>query len=125
MVVGRHPQLDRDAALRLETRHNFSRYALRRPGAFLGMLLRKAWRMWSRPTAGTHRHVASATVAVHRILLTLAVAGLVAGLALARLPALAVIAVVALVSTAVSALSLSEARHALPLIPGVLAGGAA
>jgi hypothetical protein len=125
MVAARHPQLDRDGALRLETRRNLSRYALRRPGAFLAMLARKAWRMWGRPTTGTHRRVGHATVAAHRILLALAAAGLIAGIAWARLAALVAIAAVAVVATAVSALSLSEARHALPVIPALLAGGAA
>src|SRR3954471_3817358 len=42
LVAERHPELDRDAALVREARENFSRYALRHPARFTGMLADKA-----------------------------------------------------------------------------------
>ena len=79
-VAARHPQLTRDAAISAELHRNLRVYLLGRPVAFAQMLATKAWRMWAFPFQGTFRRAGATTIWLHRVLVALALAGLLAGL---------------------------------------------
>jgi hypothetical protein len=124
-VAARRPQLDSDAALRAAALENIRTYVLGDPLGAAGMAARKVERLWLGYSLGTHHNPRDAITAYHLALVLLGFAGL--GLALARrydrafwIPALAV-----LVVTAMNVVLVSEARHNLPVVPILAAGGAA
>jgi hypothetical protein len=125
VVAARHPDLDFNQAVAVEARHNISRYVRDDPVGYAGMMLNKVQRMWSRYARGGARHTSPFIRGWHILLVLLAVAGLVAGIARRRSLLLACILAAALVSTAVHMLVVSQARYNLPLMPALLAGGVA
>ncbi len=127
-VAARHPDVPRQVALRREAQRNLREYALGRPRPFLAMMADKAGRMWLRPVhaiqPGDETKRARRRT-VHLLLLSIAVAGLVAGLWRSREPVLGAVAAIALYSTLDNAILIAEARHNLPLLPALYAAGAA
>nr|MBA2638106.1 hypothetical protein [Solirubrobacterales bacterium] len=125
-VALRRPTLTRDAALRGEGLANLRRYALGRPIAYAGMTGRKLGRLWLGVSVGTHHTVRAWVRPLHVGLVGLAAAGLLAGLILGpRRPALWLAAATLLYVTAINAVFVAEARHNLPVMPVLLAAGAA
>jgi len=125
LVANRHPELDRDAALRREARANVDRYALHRPLRFAGMMADKAARMWVTPNRGPHARLGAVRLTVHLLLVGLALAGTLLAAALVRRPGLGAILAIAAASTLINAVFLSEPRHLLPMVPALFATGAA
>lgn len=124
-VAARHPRLSRDAAISAELHRNLRVYLLGDPVGFARMTAAKLWRMWAYPFRGTFRHAPASTIWLHRVLVALATAGLLAGLARRRAPLLGLVLLVVGVTTAVDVAFVAEARHAFRLLPALLAGGAA
>jgi len=124
-VAARHPQLGRSAALQRETLRNLRRYALGRPLAFAAMQVRKLERMWVGYDRGTHHKVRGWILAVHLLVATAGLAGLLFGLWRTRHPALWAILATVATATAVNSFFVSEARHNVRLVPLLVAGGAA
>jgi hypothetical protein len=124
-VAARRPQLDKEAALRAAALENLRRYVLGDPVGAAGLALRKVDRLWLGYSLGTHRNPRAGITAYHWVLLVLGFAGLAVAL-VRRLdrafwtPALALGVV-----TATNVLLVSEARHNLPVMPILAAGGAA
>lgn len=104
---------------------NLRAYALGDPAAFAAMMSAKVRRLWLTPSTGTRGARSVPVRALHLALVLLSAAGLVAGLAVVRDPVLVLVALVALAATAVNAVLVSEARHALTVIPLLAAGGMA
>ncbi len=124
-VAGRHPELERDEALKRETLANLRRYALGRPLDFAAMQVRKVGRMWLRYNRGTHHNARTWILVVHLVLAATALAGLIYGLGRTRHPALWTILTVVLLVTAVNSFFVSEARHNVRLMPLLVVGGVA
>jgi 4-amino-4-deoxy-L-arabinose transferase-like glycosyltransferase len=125
LVAARHPELDRDAALRREARENLDRYAVHHPLRFARMLAGKAARMWVTPNRGPHARIGAVRLAVHLLLVGLALAGTILAAVHLRRPGPGALLAVAAASTAINAVFLSEPRHLLPLLPALFATGAA
>jgi 4-amino-4-deoxy-L-arabinose transferase-like glycosyltransferase len=125
VVAARHPGLDFNAAVSREARHNLTRYVREDPVGYARMMLNKVQRMWSRYARGGARHTSPVIRGWHILLVLLAFAGLVVGIARRRSLLLAAILAAALTSTAVHMLVVSQARYNLPLMPALLAGGVA
>jgi hypothetical protein len=104
---------------------NLRRYALGRPGAFGSMLAAKLVRMWGGYDHGTHHRVIASTLWIHRVIVIVALAGLLAGLYRSRSAALGLVALALVVTTAVDVFFVAEPRHAIRLLPGLVAAGAA
>jgi hypothetical protein len=119
-VRQRRPALSYQDALRAEAFANVRRYALGRPVAFAAMMARKAVRMWRQPSQIQSR----AADAMHRIVLLLAIAGLLCGALWGRRGDLALVTSVILASTLLHAVLVAKPRYALPLIAVLAAGGA-
>jgi hypothetical protein len=126
VVAARRPELPFEEAVAREGRENLVRYGLRRPVAFAGMMLEKGVvRMWSRYARGGARHTSWAIRAWHVVLVLGALAGQVAGLLARRDRTLAAILATVLCATAIHMVVVAQARYNLPLMPALLAGGAA
>lgn len=123
-VAARHPHLSRDAAISAELHRNLRVYLLGHPVAFARMLAAKTWRMWAFPFRGTFRGVSAQTLWLHRVLVVLALVGLLAGLVRRRAAILGLAALTLGVTTAVDIAFVAEARHAFRLLPALLAAGA-
>jgi 4-amino-4-deoxy-L-arabinose transferase-like glycosyltransferase len=124
-VAARHPQLSRAAAISAEMHRNLRVYLLGHPAAFARMLAAKVWRMWGFPFQGTFHNAGTTTIWLHRVLVALALVGLLGGL-LRRRSTMLVLAGLALGVTAVVDIAfVAEARHALRLLPALVAAGAA
>jgi 4-amino-4-deoxy-L-arabinose transferase-like glycosyltransferase len=123
-VAARHPGLSRDAAISAELHRNLRVYLLGRPVPFAGMLAAKTWRMWGFPFRGTYRRVGAQTVWLHRVLVVLALAGLLAGLIRRRSAILGLALLTLGVTAALDIAFVAEARHAFRLMPALLASGA-
>jgi hypothetical protein len=124
VVAARRPELDREAALRAAAMENVGDHVLGDPIGFVGMSAEKVWRLWGNYTVGTYRNHRGWITAWHLLLVVLSLAGLAA--ALVRGPRRAEIATVAIVVayvTAVNIVLVSEARHSLPIMPVLVAGG--
>jgi hypothetical protein len=119
-VRSRRPHLGYRAALRAEALANVRRYALGRPAAFAAMMGRKAARMWRQPS----QIRSPAAEAMHRIVVALALAGLLCGALWGRRGDLALPASVILASTLLHAVLVAHPRYALPLVGLLAAGGA-
>lgn len=124
-VAARHRGLGRSDALRKETMANLRRYALGQPVAFAGMQVRKLERMWIGYDRGTHHQERGWILAVHLLLCTAGLAGLLYGIWRTRHPALIAILAIVLAGTAVNSFFVAEARHNARLVPLLAAGGAA
>jgi 4-amino-4-deoxy-L-arabinose transferase-like glycosyltransferase len=123
-VAARHPRLSRDAAISAELHRNLRVYLLGQPVAFARMLASKTWRMWAFPFRGSFRRVSATTIWLHRALVALALAGLLAGV-IRRRSAILGLALLTLGITAVLDIAfVAEARHAFRLMPALLAAGA-
>jgi oligosaccharyl transferase STT3 subunit len=120
-VAARRPDLGYRDALRTEAFANVRRYALGRPGAFAAMMARKAVRMWRAPSQVRSR----AAVTLHRLVVVLALAGLLCGVLWGRRGDLALVIGVLLASTLLHAVLVAHPRYALTLIGLLAAGGAA
>jgi 4-amino-4-deoxy-L-arabinose transferase-like glycosyltransferase len=125
VVSRRNPGLEREASLNLEARRNLRRFALQRPLSFGRMMLAKAGRMWLRPYHGGGTRASDWVRAVHLVMLSLAVAGLVAGLVASRHPVLGAVALAALAATALHMVVVAQPRYNLPLMAVIFAAGAA
>jgi hypothetical protein len=124
-IAARHPGRSRDAAIRAELRRNLADIA-RHPLAYLRLEAAKLWRMWGGYYhAIPHRHRRGAVVWLHRGLVVLALAGVVAGVARSRRRELVLLLVLLLAATAVNVVFVAEARHAARLVPTLVAVGAA
>jgi hypothetical protein len=119
-VAERHPGRDREEALRAAARDNVDRYVVGDPVGFAGLAVRKVDRLWLGYTLGTHHNPRAAVTTYHLVLVVLSAVGLLAGLLRARDPALVVLYV-----TAVNIVLVSEARHNLPVMGVLVAGGTA
>jgi hypothetical protein len=119
--------MSRERAISREARHNLRHYALGEPVRFAGLLGEKAWRVWGGYFRGRDVKANAAELWLHRTLVFVALAGLIAGCALAtRRRALLMTLLAALVAcTALEVLFLAEARDNAPLMPVLLAAGAA
>ncbi|MEP6952542.1 MAG: hypothetical protein ABI950_00610 [Solirubrobacteraceae bacterium] len=124
-VAARHPQLTHDAAISAELRRNLRVYVLGRPVAFAKLTATKIGRMWGAPFRGTYRRGTATLLWTHRVLLALALLGLLCGLWRRRSAPLVLVALGLLVIAAVNVAFVAEARHAFRLMPAVLAAGAA
>lgn len=125
VVAARHPNLPREASLRKAALHNLSKYALGQPLSFAGMVFSKLWRMWSEYYRGTHRPQRASTLWEHRVIVGLALIGLLAALIVRRRRPLAIVLFAILVTTALDVFFVAEPRHAFRLLPSLVAAGAA
>jgi 4-amino-4-deoxy-L-arabinose transferase-like glycosyltransferase len=126
VVADWHPELSRDAAIRRAARDNVRTYALGDPVGFAGMMVDKAGRMWLRYARGGPRHTSPWIRGWHIALVLASVLFLCLGLL--RRPTQAVLwAVLAtcLYSTALHMVVVSQGRYNLPLMPALIAAGAA
>jgi CHASE2 domain-containing sensor protein len=91
------------------------------------MAVAKVDRLWLSYSVGTYHREEGLVRAYHLLLVALGLIGLVAGLVVrrGREPALWAIAIVLAYVTAVNVVLVSEARHNLPVMPVLVAGGAA
>ena len=124
-VAQRHPGLGHDAAISAALRHNLRVYVLGHPVAFAKLTATKIARMWGQPFRGSQRHATAWPLWAHRVLLALALLGLLGGLWRRRSAPLVLVAVGLLVIAAVNVVFVAEPRHAFRLMPAVLAAGAA
>ncbi len=120
-AAARHPDLSYRDALRTEGLANLRRYAWGRPGAFAAMMARKAVRMWRGPSQVR----SPAAGALHRLVVVLAIAGLLCGVLWRRRGDLALVIAVLLASTVLHAVLVAHPRYGLTLIGLLAAGGAA
>jgi 4-amino-4-deoxy-L-arabinose transferase-like glycosyltransferase len=127
-VAATHPEEpDREAALRAAVRDNLRDHVLGDPLGYAAMSGRKVTRLWLSYTVGTDGVQNAAVRTVHVLLVLLGFAGLAAGLIATRGRAHGLWAVVVVVGwvTVVNVVLVSEARHNLPVMPVLVAGGAA
>jgi hypothetical protein len=125
-VAARRPGLDREAALRAAAFENVREHVLGDPLGFTAMAASKVWRLWGNYTVGTYRNHRAWISAWHLVLVALSFGGLAAGLVRGpRRAELAVVAVVVAYVTAVNIVLVSEARHSIPIMPALVAGGIA
>jgi hypothetical protein len=127
-VAATHPEEpDREAALRAAVRDNVSDYVLGDPLGYAGMAAGKVSRLWLNYSVGTVHRQQDVMRAVHIALVLAAFAGLVAGLVArrGREPGLWALAIVLAWVTVINIVLVSEARHNLPVMPVLAAGGAA
>jgi hypothetical protein len=88
------------------------------------MLATKTWRMWAFPFRGSFRRASAQILWLHRVLVALALAGLLAGLIRGRSPILALVLLTLGLTAALDIAFVAEARHAFRLMPALLAAGA-
>jgi 4-amino-4-deoxy-L-arabinose transferase-like glycosyltransferase len=120
IVAARHPDLSYGDAIRAQARANVRRYALGRPAAFAAMMGRKALRMWRQPSLVR----SPAALTAHRIVIGLALAGILCALLWGRRGDVALVAGVIAASTLLHAVLVAQPRYALPLIALLAAAGA-
>jgi hypothetical protein len=125
MIAARHPDLAKDAAIRKEARENIDDYAFGEPLRFAEMMGDKVQRMWTRYARGGARHTSWWIRGWHIALVLAAFGGIVLAVWRVRSVPLMVVLAIALYSTALHMLVVSQARYNLPLMPGILAAGAA
>jgi len=125
-IARRHPGMRRETALQREARRNLVRYGLGQPVAFARMVLSKVRRLWLFYYRGGGRHyILGGLRAFHVGLVLLAGLGLLAGLARRRDLGLLLLALTVLYGTLLHGIFVSQARYNLPLLPILVAGGAA
>jgi 4-amino-4-deoxy-L-arabinose transferase-like glycosyltransferase len=125
VVAARHPGLDRQDALRAAALENVRRHVLGDPAGFAAMAVRKVERLWLGSSRGTYRTERPATRAVHLLLVAFGALGLAAGLVRRRAPELWIPCLAVLYVTALNVVLVAEPRHNLPVMPVLVAGGAA
>lgn len=127
LLQRRHPGMTQDEAVQAELDRNIREYALGQPVAYAKMLASKATRIWGRPWGGGAVGRQESSVWEHRLIIGLAIAGLVAGiLAGGRRRRYVALAGIALFSvTAINTVFVSESRMSLRMTPLLLAAGAA
>jgi hypothetical protein len=124
-VAARHPDLPRDTAITREAHRNV-REALDHPAAYARMLRDKFVRMWGGVFHGTSAAARDGAVVLwHRVLIGVALAGLLAGLIRARSGVLTAVALALLACTALNVVFVAEARMNARLVPVLVAAGAA
>ena len=118
---------DRESALRLAALDNARDHVVGNPLGFAAMAVQKARRLWLGYNVGTVRNERGPIRAYHLLLVAIGFAGLLAGMAARRERAseLAAIGMVVGYVTAVNVVLVSEARHNLPVMPVLVAGGVA
>jgi hypothetical protein len=125
LLERRHPGLTQDEAIQAELDRNIQDYALGQPVKFANMLLDKSTRIWGKPWGGGAIGRQESSVAQHRLLLGLALIGMLAGLALAgrrrRYVGLGFAAL--LTVTALNTIFVSESRMSLRMTPLLFAVG--
>jgi len=124
-VAARRPGLHRDAAISAELHRNVRVYLLGHPVAFARMTAGKVWRMWAFPFRGTFHRARGSTIWLHRVLVAVALTGLLAALVRRRAPLLGIALLAIGITTAVDVAFVAEARHAFRLLPALVAAGAA
>ncbi len=124
-VARRRPDVPYRTAIRQEAAANLRRYALGRPVAYARMTAAKIARVWFRPSRGSRASVPTSIVVLHLAVLLASLAGLVIGIAIRREPLLVIVAVLIAYTTVVNAALVAEPRHNLPLMPVLVAAGAA
>jgi hypothetical protein len=116
-VAARRPGLERDAALRAAALHNLATYPREQPLRFAGMVAAKLPRLWLRPSRTGARTDGIVRI-WHALLVLTAFAGVIRSRRRALLAVLAAFTLFHLVAGAMP-------RYALPLLPALLAAGAA
>ena len=124
-VASRRPERDRDTALRAAAMENVRKYVVGDPIGFTGLAVRKVDRLWLSYTLGTHRNPRDAVTAFHLLLVALCFGGLAFALVRRVDAAFWVPAIAVLYVTLVNIALVSEARHNLPFMPVLIAGGVA
>lgn len=124
-VALRRPELSEEAALKAEGLANLRRYALGQPLGFARMMAEKVWRLWGGYSVGSNKVRSGPVLAFHLVLLFLSLAGLVAGLALARRRVLLLPLGALLYVSALNSILVSESRHNMTLMPTLVCAGAA
>jgi hypothetical protein len=113
-------------ALRAAALENVREHVFGDPIASTAIAARKVWRLWGDYTVGTYRNQRAWITAYHLLLVALGLAGLLAGLVRGpRRAELGAVAIVVAYVTAVNIVLVSEARHNLPVMPVLVAGGVA
>src|SRR5262249_42033227 len=112
-VAARHPNLERDAALRAEAWHNVKAYAAK--PAFVAMIASKLPRLWLTPSPRTAGQRTTPLKLWHLLIVLLAVAGLRDRRVIAAL----------LAFTAFHLVVEAIPRYALPMLPVLIAAGCA
>ena len=125
MIAARHPDLPREQAISREARANLREYALGDPLDYLVMMGDKLQRMWTRYARGGARHTSWWIRGPHVALVLLAFLGIALAIWRLRSAPLMVVLAICLYSTALHTLVVSQGRYNLPLMPGLLAAGAA
>jgi hypothetical protein len=124
-VAKRNPGLSHDASLRKEGLHNIEHYVTHDPIGWLGLMVNKVNRMWTRYARGGAMHTSWEIRVLHIIIVVAAFVGLVYGLWRTRNLVLAAILAILAWSTALHMLVISQGRYNLPLMPILVAGGVA
>lgn len=124
-IAQRNPGMERNDSLQREARKNIVRYSKEQPRAFASMLLDKIPRIWMRYSHGRGRDTEAPITVLHVVIVLLSALGLLAGLIRWREPALAVILTILAGSTALHMLTVAIPRYNVPLMPILIAGGAA
>jgi hypothetical protein len=116
-VAAREPGRPRDAALRAQALRNLATYPREEPAAFAGMVAGKLPRLWLVPTRGGDRTRPPLRL-YHALLILLALGGVLVARDRTMLAVLAAF-------TAFHLLAGAMPRYALPLLPALIAAGAA
>jgi hypothetical protein len=117
-VAARHPNLDRDAALRAEAWHNLKTYPREDPAGYAAMVAKKLPRLWLKPSPRSEDLRNTPLRIWHALIVLAAFAGLL--LARNRLAGAALVAFT-LFHLVVEAIP----RYALPALPVLIAAGTA
>ena len=117
-VAAREGGLDRDAALRRQALRNLTTYPREQPVAFAVMVAKKVPRLWLGPSRGGGPRTPAPLRLWHALLVVLAVAGLLRAREKTMLAVLVAFTLFHLIAGAMP-------RYALPLLPALIATGAA
>ena len=117
-VAAREGGLDRDAALRRQALRNLTTYPREQPVAFAAMVAKKVPRLWLGPSRGGGPRTPAPLRLWHALLVVLAVAGLLRAREKTMLAVLVAFTLFHLIAGAMP-------RYALPLLPALIATGAA
>lgn len=125
LLQRRHPGLTQDEAIQKELDRNIREYALGQPLQFANMLADKSTRIWGRPWGGGAIGRQESSVLQHRLLLGLALLGVIAGLAFGgRRRRYVLLGAAALFTvTALNTIFVSESRMSLRMTPLYFAVG--
>jgi 4-amino-4-deoxy-L-arabinose transferase-like glycosyltransferase len=122
----KRPGLSHDASLRAQAWDNLDKYARGQPVDFARMMWDKAARMWLVSSrAGRAENIGSLTRPLHRVLVIVFLALLLAAWAWRRPAPLTAFLAIMAYATLMHAVFVSKPRYALPLLPLLVAGGLA